>query len=707
MCTWIERYTYDFVKGCPELGEKVRTWLEGLVTSLEQSGDSSSSKVPKQVLQKLSRVTTGLGSLRETPDMKYPRPYLPKDPDSGLLETNLEEVARQITIVQWNLWKECKPWEFLGLSWTKSEDPQSSLLKLIKHFNSLSDWVAATICTTESPKKRSKILLKFLTLANHLKRINNLNGLLAILSGLQRGPLMRLKHTEELAKQKDQKTFELFSSFQELTSSTKSFSNLRNHIKIISPPYIPYVGMYLSDLTFIEEGNPDFLGEHKLINIFKICLISNTITEIRLSQLQPYLFIEVPSILIKLNQTPSLEEKKLYELSYYLETRDGRDPPTRPDYLVQRDTEMAKKTKKGNIKIAILKDSSQQIRKFGNEVLLPLDHLCDEANTTNTNIISTSTSSISTQMTTTTSGSISGTSTPTAYNHATHSSPRNKFDPPQEELLRDNRETTNEKEDDGSTSSASDIPIATSTSVTKHRFELSKQRSLDIIRNVPLTNSEPHYYFHHHHNHSKKQWSDQQNLQQPSPEQLEEQLVLDQLQQYRRRTTSYTSHSEPYRTNVSTNVNTNPNSNTNSNQSESESKPEHEANSEYKSNQEIQTLSQPVCQSPFGSQSQTLLQPLFLSPSQTQSQPPHHTPSQSLSQSPRSSLSPPPLFPPLQPETQPQTQSSTPETSENISTNTKKANFKKSDVVKGEWSPAKRSSFVLVNSDPHQPYHNP
>ena len=45
---------------------------------------------------------------------------------------------------------------------------------------------------------------------------------------------------------------------QLLVSSDGRFRNLRDALHRTDPPCIPYLGMYLSDLTFIEEGTPNF-----------------------------------------------------------------------------------------------------------------------------------------------------------------------------------------------------------------------------------------------------------------------------------------------------------------------------------------------------------------------------------------------------------------------------------------------------------------
>jgi len=47
---------------------------------------------------------------------------------------------------------------------------------------------------------------------------------------------------------------------------------------------LPYLGVYLRDLTFIEEGNPTFLRENNLINYEKIQLVGQVIREVQFFQ---------------------------------------------------------------------------------------------------------------------------------------------------------------------------------------------------------------------------------------------------------------------------------------------------------------------------------------------------------------------------------------------------------------------------------------
>lgn len=85
-----------------------------------------------------------------------------------------------------------------------------------------------------------------------------------------------------------------------------------------------YLGLYLTDLTFIEDGNPDFLkSSNKLINFSKRMKTADVIREIQQYQNVPYNLNPVQEIqmFIDYNLKESKDVKDLYDQSLVLEPR--------------------------------------------------------------------------------------------------------------------------------------------------------------------------------------------------------------------------------------------------------------------------------------------------------------------------------------------------------------------------------------------------
>jgi len=104
---------------------------------------------------------------------------------------------------------------------------------------------------------------------------------------------------------------------------SNSFKNYRDAIKQASTPCLPYFTLSLSDLTFMDEGNPDWIEveDTKLINFPKHQLVHRTIKLLQQYQATKYdLFAREP-LYTFLNNTPGLDEKELYTLSLEREPR--------------------------------------------------------------------------------------------------------------------------------------------------------------------------------------------------------------------------------------------------------------------------------------------------------------------------------------------------------------------------------------------------
>ena len=116
-------------------------------------------------------------------------------------------------------------------------------------------------------------------------------------------------------------------------SREQNFKNFRAYLHNVDPPCIPYLGVYLTDLTFIEDGNPDNLPDG-LVNFVKRQKVSQVIAEIQQYQNTPYCLEEVVFIKEWLYKCRGLSEDECYKLSKQREGRDqgqgGDSTPTPP-----------------------------------------------------------------------------------------------------------------------------------------------------------------------------------------------------------------------------------------------------------------------------------------------------------------------------------------------------------------------------------------
>lgn len=80
-------------------------------------------------------------------------------------------------------------------------------------------------------------------------------------------------------------------------------------------------GLFLTDLTFVHEGNPNFL-ENGHVNYNKCRLVSQVILQVQKYQKKPYNFKSISQIHDYLMSYVPCTEKENYELSLQAEPRE-------------------------------------------------------------------------------------------------------------------------------------------------------------------------------------------------------------------------------------------------------------------------------------------------------------------------------------------------------------------------------------------------
>uniref|UniRef100_A0A6Q2ZM25 Ras protein-specific guanine nucleotide-releasing factor 2a n=1 Tax=Esox lucius TaxID=8010 RepID=A0A6Q2ZM25_ESOLU len=230
------------------------------------------------------------------------------------------ELAEQITLLDHIVFRSIPYEEFLGQGWMKLDKSERTpyIMKTSQHFNEMSNLVASQIIAHTDVGSRANSIEKWLAVADICRCLNNFNGVLEITSALNRSAIYRLKKTwAKVCKP----TKTLMDRLQKTVSSEGRFKNLRETLKNCNPPCVPYLGMYLTDLAFIEEGTPNFTAEG-LVNFSKMRMISHIIREIRQFQGAPYKIEHQPKVTqFLMDKTLVMDEDTLYELSLKIEPR--------------------------------------------------------------------------------------------------------------------------------------------------------------------------------------------------------------------------------------------------------------------------------------------------------------------------------------------------------------------------------------------------
>ena len=117
----------------------------------------------------------------------------------------------------------------------------------------------------------------------------------------------------------------MFEALTELMSSNGNFKAYREAVTAQpkDAPYIPYLGVVLKDLTFMEDGNDDKEEDNSdMFNFDKLRMISEVLAEINRIQRLKYNFNEVKPIqeYIDNAMTWALEDA---QLSKYAEKLEG------------------------------------------------------------------------------------------------------------------------------------------------------------------------------------------------------------------------------------------------------------------------------------------------------------------------------------------------------------------------------------------------
>jgi len=231
------------------------------------------------------------------------------------------EIARQMTIIDFEIFTKIEPKECLNSNWSKGNQKTKApnIYQITQLFNQVSSWVGTTICKLSDVKERVECIENFIDVAMGLWELNNFNGVFAVTAGLGLSPVYRLKKSWQSVSEESLKNFD---KLKDSMSGKSAFAAIRNRIKQVKPPCIPYIGVYLTDLTFIEDGNPKMINGK--INFFRSACFSGVIRDMQTYQNEKYIFQEVKELREALTSIQTLSDKDMYEQSLIIEPKEKK-----------------------------------------------------------------------------------------------------------------------------------------------------------------------------------------------------------------------------------------------------------------------------------------------------------------------------------------------------------------------------------------------
>lgn len=154
--------------------------------------------------------------------------------------------------------------------------------------------------------------------------MSNYNTLMAIRSALASTSVARLKRTWDFVSAKYKNMYE---PIYKATDSDRNFAEYRRRLKNAVAPCLPFLGVYLTDMTFIDDGNAKQRtspGGQQLINFDKYIKITRILNEIDQFQIA-YKLQEVDEIqryLLQCLETGEKDDQVFYTRSLQLEPRE-------------------------------------------------------------------------------------------------------------------------------------------------------------------------------------------------------------------------------------------------------------------------------------------------------------------------------------------------------------------------------------------------
>eukprot|EP01130_Rhizamoeba_saxonica_P003092 TRINITY_DN1335_c0_g1_i2.p1 TRINITY_DN1335_c0_g1~~TRINITY_DN1335_c0_g1_i2.p1 ORF type:complete len:555 (+),score=92.12 TRINITY_DN1335_c0_g1_i2:597-2261(+) len=232
--------------------------------------------------------------------------------DIHLVTTSPAEIAKQLTLMELELYRNISPLDLVDLAWTREDKENSNVIKMIQFTNHITSWIATEVLNG----KAKRILIRaehFINISHYCIKYGNFNAAMEIFCAFELFPLARLS---TIWKRFPNKVKLRFQFLKDTFKSSSNWKKYRDLLFSADAPAIPYIGVLLRDITFIETNQPDIYPETDLIHYEKHYTLTCLICQYKKYLQEPYKFLPVPKLQNYIKNMEVLTRAQLIELSY-------------------------------------------------------------------------------------------------------------------------------------------------------------------------------------------------------------------------------------------------------------------------------------------------------------------------------------------------------------------------------------------------------
>ncbi|XP_064859450.1 son of sevenless homolog 2-like [Oncorhynchus nerka] len=205
---WVEHHFYDF-ENDPELRGKLEEYISSILQLRGKSMRKWVESINKIIKRKMQTQSNGVSHNitfeSPPPPIEWHISRLGQTDTFDLMTLHPIEIARQLTLLESELYRAVRPSELVGSVWTKEDKENNSpnLLRMIRHTTNLTLWFEKCIVEAENLDERVAVLTRVIEILQVFQELNNFNGVLEVVSAINSVPVYRLDHTFEVIAQPD------------------------------------------------------------------------------------------------------------------------------------------------------------------------------------------------------------------------------------------------------------------------------------------------------------------------------------------------------------------------------------------------------------------------------------------------------------------------------------------------------------------------